>query len=209
MRLTTLIFSIVVLAATSSGALRTPRAASASIGVPMAVSSSSIATPQISIKPQLVVSASSGSINLGDGGSATLEWTPSDDDSVVGYRIHWGIKSGTYTNSASVGNVTNATIRGLLEGTTYYFAATAHDADGVSSVFSNEATSSIPFRVYSGIAAMNFYGVGRSGATNVLEWSTNTINWNQSIVWKGNGKTTNLVWWMTNAPQAFIRIRAK
>jgi len=102
-----------------------------------------------------------------------------------------------------------ATIGGLTEGSTYYFAATAYDKDGVESVFSNVVSVSIPFRVYSGIAAMNFYGIGKAGATNVLEWSTNNINWNPAIVWKGNGKTTNLVWWMTNAPQAFIRIRAK
>jgi hypothetical protein len=76
-------------------------------------------------------------------GSVTLAWDPSPDVSVVGYRLYYGVASGVYTNSAAVGNVTNATVTGLANGTTYYFAATAFDVDGVESPFSNEATNTI------------------------------------------------------------------
>jgi hypothetical protein len=57
----------------------------------------------------------------------------------VGYNVYYGAASGTYTNSTSVGNVTNATIGNLVGGTTYFFAAKAVDSAGRESIFSNEA----------------------------------------------------------------------
>ena len=58
----------------------------------------------------------------------------------MGYRIYYGVGSGNFTNSAPVGAVTTATVTGLVVGTTYYFAATAFDTNGVESIFSNETT---------------------------------------------------------------------
>lgn len=73
--------------------------------------------------------------------SVKLAWDASPDASVVGYRIYWGGKSGMYTNSASVGNVTTATMAGLETNATYYFAAVAYDDTGTESLFSNEVTA--------------------------------------------------------------------
>jgi len=72
-----------------------------------------------------------------------LAWDPSPDPQVVGYRVYFGVASGSYTNSAPVGLVTNATVTGLVVGTKYYFAATAFDSTGIESDFSNE-TSFVP-----------------------------------------------------------------
>jgi len=77
-------------------------------------------------------------------GSVTLAWDASPDASVVGYKVYYGPASGSYTNSATVGNVTNATLTGLVNGATYFFAATAFNAQGDESVFSNEATYTVP-----------------------------------------------------------------
>jgi len=77
-------------------------------------------------------------------GSVTLAWDPSPDSTVVGYRVYYGVASGNYTNSAAVGNVTNATVANLVDGVTYYFAATAYDSAGGESDFSNEATYTVP-----------------------------------------------------------------
>jgi hypothetical protein len=77
-------------------------------------------------------------------GSVSLAWDPSPDAGVVGYKVYYGGVTGTYTNSAAVGNVTNATFTGLVNGTTYYFAASAIDASGFESDFSNETISIIP-----------------------------------------------------------------
>ena len=69
----------------------------------------------------------------------TLKWDASaDSDLVVGYKIYYGTSSGNYPNNVDVGNVTQHTIEGLDSDTTYYFAATAYDIDGLESYYSNE-----------------------------------------------------------------------
>lgn len=72
--------------------------------------------------------------------STTVAWNPSPDSSVTGYNVYYGTTSHGYTNMISVGNVSSATISNLSPGLTYYFAATAHDAAGNQSGFSNEAS---------------------------------------------------------------------
>src|ERR1019366_5906922 len=68
--------------------------------------------------------------------SATLNWDPSTDSNVAGYNIYYGTASHTYTNVIVLGNVTNTTVTGLIEGATYFFAATTYNASGVESGFS-------------------------------------------------------------------------
>ena len=46
--------------------------------------------------------------------SVTLAWDPSPSDSLAGYTVYCGTKSGVYTRRTFFGNVTNATISGLL-----------------------------------------------------------------------------------------------
>jgi hypothetical protein len=76
--------------------------------------------------------------------SVTLAWDPSPDLSVVGYNMYYGVASRNYTNVVVVGNATNVTLSGFIEGTTYYFAATAYNAFGLESDVSNEAGYTIP-----------------------------------------------------------------
>ncbi len=77
-------------------------------------------------------------------GSVTLAWDASTDPTVAGYNIYYGGASGAYTNEICAGNATNATISGLVEGTTYYFAATTYAASGLESPFSSEVSYSVP-----------------------------------------------------------------
>ena len=79
--------------------------------------------------------------------SVTLAWNANVDPTVAGCNLYYGVASGTYTNVVNVGNVTNATIPGLVEGTTYYFAATAYDILGLESVYSNEASYAVPAKI--------------------------------------------------------------
>jgi hypothetical protein len=58
--------------------------------------------------------------------------------------VYYGVVSGTYTNVVSVGNVTNATLTGLVEGTTYYISATAVDNLGQESDFAPEVSYFTP-----------------------------------------------------------------
>lgn len=70
--------------------------------------------------------------------SVTLVWNPSSGTNIAGYNIYYGAASRTYTNTINVGNVTNATISGLISGTVYYFAATAYDTSALESDYSTE-----------------------------------------------------------------------
>jgi hypothetical protein len=74
----------------------------------------------------------------------TLTWDASTDNAVVGYKIHYGTSSGTYQTIIDAGNVTTLTVYSLADGTTYYFAATAYDANGNESGFSTEVTHTTP-----------------------------------------------------------------
>ena len=79
--------------------------------------------------------------------SVKLGWNPCTDPCIAGYNIYYGVASGTYSNKVVLGVTTNATISGLIEGTTYYFAATAFNVAGVESLFSNETSWTIPLPV--------------------------------------------------------------
>ena len=71
--------------------------------------------------------------------SAILAWDRSPSTNVTGYRLHYGVASGNYTNSvAMTGNLTTNTVRGLVSGVRYFFAVTAHTAGGLQSDPSNE-----------------------------------------------------------------------
>jgi len=78
-------------------------------------------------------------------GTATLVWDPSaGTDVITNYNIYYGIASGNYTAVVAAGTNTTVTIGNLIEGTTYYFAATAVDSSGLESDYSTEASALIP-----------------------------------------------------------------
>jgi hypothetical protein len=77
-------------------------------------------------------------------GSVTLTWIRCTNSIVAGYNVYYGGASGTYTNEIRVGNATNATISGLVQGTTYYFAATSYTSLGMESPFSSEVSYLVP-----------------------------------------------------------------
>ena len=77
-------------------------------------------------------------------GSVTLAWNQSTNPIVAGYNLYYGGASRTYTNKISTGSATNATVSGLVQGTTYYFAATAYASSGVESLSSSEVSYTAP-----------------------------------------------------------------
>ncbi len=71
--------------------------------------------------------------------SATLEWDASTDNvGVTGYKIYYGVLTGDYTSNIDVGDVLIYTITNLQVGQTYFFVATAYDAAGNESGYSDE-----------------------------------------------------------------------
>jgi hypothetical protein len=87
-------------------------------------------------------------------GSATLTWQPptqyEDGTSLTppdfaGYKIYWGTTPGSYPNSVTLNNpgLTTYVVDNLAPGT-YEFVATAFNAAGVESRFSNAMSKTVP-----------------------------------------------------------------
>jgi len=77
-------------------------------------------------------------------GQATLTWNPNTESDLAGYKVHYGTASGNYTVHLDVHNVTTYTVTGLTNGQTYHFAATAYDASGFESGYSNQVSYTVP-----------------------------------------------------------------
>src|SRR5690348_16634209 len=69
--------------------------------------------------------------------NVALAWNPSNGPGLVGYRLHQGTSSGSYTQTLDVGNATTAALSNLQAGSTYYFTVTAYNSAGVESSPSN------------------------------------------------------------------------
>jgi len=116
------------------------------------------------------------------GQSVTLTWNPGAAADVAGYKIYSGTASHIYSNVLPVGNTTNATLAGLVAGTTYYFAATTLDGAGNESSFSNETSYTVPVTAATLAAAVtggqfSFTVAGFSGQQYVVQASTDLLNW--------------------------------
>jgi len=85
----------------------------------------------------------------------TLSWTAPTQNTaggpltdLVGYRIYYGTSPGQYDNVVSImdSGATQYIVTGaqLEESTTYYFVATAVNAAGLESAYSNEASATTP-----------------------------------------------------------------
>jgi fibronectin type 3 domain-containing protein len=75
-----------------------------------------------------------------------LAWTDSTT-TVAGYNVYRGTNTGgPYVSKLTGSPVTSTqfTDSGLQSGQTYYYVVTAVDSNGVESVYSNQATASIP-----------------------------------------------------------------
>ena len=84
-------------------------------------------------------------------GSAMLTWTnPTTNENgspltdLQTIRIYQGLASGQYDQQMDVGMTISASLSGLTEGQTYFWAVTAVDASGNESVWSNEGSKTIP-----------------------------------------------------------------
>jgi hypothetical protein len=99
-----------------------------------------------------------------------LAWDASPSPGVVGYRVHFGTNAGNYSFVTNVGLVRTQTV--VLPHTgRWFFAATAVDANGVESHFSNQVQwEAKP-------VAPVLLGESYVRLTPVIERSTNLANW--------------------------------
>ena len=128
----------------------------------------------------------------------TLSWTAVSDPSVAGYRIYYGVASRTYTNVMDVGTNTTVTISNLVNGVTYYFAATCYNVLGMESGYSAETTytvlrpvgtlpptlnslANILINENPGLQTINLAGI-TSGSTNALTLNVTASSGNTGVV---------------------------
>jgi hypothetical protein len=76
--------------------------------------------------------------------NVTLAWNASPNTNVAGYIVYYGEASQSYTSSVNVGANLSEVFSTLTPGVAYYFAALAYNTNGQESVFSDEATYTIP-----------------------------------------------------------------
>src|ERR1017187_9399842 len=74
----------------------------------------------------------------------TVDWVPNPSADVIGYNVYFGTQSGYYSDEVSVTGTNEAVIYGLAQGATYYFVVTALDSSGEESVYSSEASYTVP-----------------------------------------------------------------
>ncbi|MGA1867761.1 MAG: Ig-like domain-containing protein [bacterium] len=70
-----------------------------------------------------------------------LSWRANIEPDLAGYRIHYGISSGNYTQSVEIVNNTTHQLEGLTNGTKYYIVITAYDQSGNESGYSSERSA--------------------------------------------------------------------
>ena len=103
------------------------------------------------------------SITAAWAGDVTLAWDPNTESDLAGYKLHYGPAPRTYIYSINVGNVTTRTLTGLPPGT-YFIAATAYNAVGLESGYSNEVSITltppqVTFEITSQSASLRWFGV--------------------------------------------------
>jgi hypothetical protein len=133
--------------------------------------------------------------------SLTLAWNPSSGPNVQGYKIYYGTASHQYDSTVSVGNVTTATIPGLVEGTTYFFAVTAYDISNQESFFSDEAAVTIPTNpppTLSNLPSASTVAAGQDVTLSLTNAGAGALD----CQWKFNGSNiaaaTNTILTLTN-----------
>jgi len=128
------------------------------------------------------------------GQSVTLAWNAGATSTVAGYRLYYGGASRAYTNTMDVGNNTTATVSDLVAGATYFFAVTDYDIIGLESVFSDEASYTVPGGATLAASALALGGmllIGRGPAGNVydIQTSVDLQSWSRlaSMTMDANG----------------------
>lgn len=128
-------------------------------------------------------------------------------------QCYYGLASRTYTCLVPVGNVTNAVISGLQDGTTYFFAVTALNSLGVESLPSSEDSCSVPddrhamqLVLSNGIPSSTRVTSGNCAVDQwTLESSPDLHTW--SAVTTGTSSTVNVSLSVQAAPMLFFRLK--
>jgi hypothetical protein len=123
-----------------------------------------------------------------------LDWNASASPNVAGYNVYYGTTSGIYSYKVDAGNITSVTISNLTSGVTYYFAATAYDANGDESQFSSEVS-------FTAAGALTMTIGASPGSPQTIQFPATPGHWyeiqattdlqNWSSIWQSDVATSN------------------
>lgn len=129
--------------------------------------------------------------------SVTLAWNPIADPNIAGYNIYYGGASHSYTNKMSVGLATSVTISGLVEGDTYYFAATTTSTQGMESTYSGELIYFVPVGnqppTLNAINNLNLTQVAPAQTVSLSDITSGSATQNQTLTVTAVASDTNLI----------------
>ena len=121
--------------------------------------------------------------------SATLAWDASPDATVIGYKLYSGIVGGPQTNVLDAGSALTLTVSNLQTDTTYFFFATAYNAEGIES----EPSNLVRFSPSSGAGTqIDRAPVAEEVFAVAMDWLTDSL-WLPAT-------STNKVWAEANSP---------
>jgi len=130
--------------------------------------------PATNLPPVLnPVSGLNVATNPADIHSVTLNWTPSVDVGVTGYRVFSGQATGKYSLTQNVALVNSLVFTGLVSGTTNFFTVLEFDGAGNQSALSPEVQQFIPLPVLNPVS-------GLTVTINPLDARSVLLNWNAS-----------------------------
>jgi hypothetical protein len=106
-------------------------------------------TPSATPKPTPTPTATPKPTPTPTPSSITLSWTavaPTSNPATnpVGYRLHLGLSSGTYTQTTTLGNVTTAKVSNLTKGQKYFCAISAYNSANVDGALSSPISFTAP-----------------------------------------------------------------
>lgn len=105
-------------------------------------------------------------------GTVTVAWNPNPEPDIAGYELSYGTATGSYTQTIDAATNLEATVTGLNDGTIYYFAVTAINAQGLRSPFSDEV---IYYSGYGDAVPTNAWTVRATGAANAFDGNAATL----------------------------------
>ena len=76
--------------------------------------------------------------------TVTVAWDPNTEPDLAGYYLWLGVASGVYTQMLDVQNQTTMTLSDLEQGTEYFFAVSAYNTAGQTSLLSSEISYTAP-----------------------------------------------------------------
>ncbi len=132
-----------------------------------------------------------------------LAWNPSTSLAAAGYFLYYGTEKGVYTNKIDMGNSTTASVSGLQEGQTYYFAVTAYNSSGIESTPSRDVWYITPGMLRL-LGKMNIHSMGMEFPVAPGHWYEVQASENMQA-WTTIGQTdmaTSNAWTQFSDPQA-------